>query len=377
MITATVLVFVIILLTLAHFYLNCTLVKSFSALMAVLIATAIAFSFHEVLANLLISRGYGLSWAFAGCFAGTFIIGFALLRTLSDQIIRTDIDLGKLPKSIAAIVCGLLTGLIISGNVLVAMGLMPVQHKIAYSRFSADSPLNLSRPSVPILNPDGFVTSLYTWFSRGSLASNRSFGVVQADFLTRCHLNRYHINDDVPAIASSKSLVLPPASKRPVRTWDIPETGDVTVVRIGIVDGSIPDGGARNNAGQIKFFTGQLRLICKPNGDADNLRGLGQAVLPRGFLVYRNPRAPLEGKQYSEAELGTIIDKDGALGIREGKLWVDAVFKVPAGQTPVAFQFKQNATVSLLGLTQTPTTREIERELDAEKETEGDLSQTF
>jgi len=85
----------------------------------------------------------------------------------------------------------------------------------------------------------------------------------------------------------------------------------------------------------------------------------------------------LEGKQYSEAELGTIIDKDGALGIREGKLWVDAVFKVPAGQTPVAFQFKQNATVSLLGLTQTPTTPEIERELDAEKETEGDLSQTF
>lgn len=377
MITATVITILIILLTLAHFYLKCSLVASFSTLMAAVIATVLAFSYHEAASNLFLSRGVGLDWAMAGCYVLIFVLGFAILRALSDQIVGIGIDLGKLPKNVAAIVCGLLTGLIISGNVLVAMGLMPVQHAFAYSRFAPDRPINLSRPSVPMLNPDGVVTGLYSWLSRGSLASNRSFAVVQTDFLTRCHLNRYRVNEDVPAIASSQSLVLPPASKRPVRTWDIPETGEVTVVRVGIVAKSIKDGGANNAAGQIKFYPAQIRLICKPSGDADNLRGVGQAVLPSGFMVYRNPNAPLDGKAFVAKELGDIMDKDGALGVREGKLWIDAAFKIPAGQTPVAFQFKQNATVSLIGVTPTPTTPEIERGLDAQEEAEATSQQAF
>ena len=133
MITATVLVFVIILLTLAYFYLNCTLVKSFSALMA-LIATAIGVHYHEVLANLLISIWTGQ--AFGGCF-GTFITLRCVPCQISSQNRHRS---GQTAKSIAAIVCGL-SPVDRIGHVTVAMGLMPVQHKVAYSQFSADSPL--------------------------------------------------------------------------------------------------------------------------------------------------------------------------------------------------------------------------------------------
>jgi len=380
MITATVLVILVILLTLAHFYLKSSLVMSFSTLFAALIATAAAFGYHELSANLFISHGFGLDWALAGCFVLAFVLVFAIFRTVCETLPGSGIDLGKTPKTVAAIACGLLTGLIIAGNLLVAMGLMPVQHTLAYNRFSADKPLNLNRPSVPLLNPDGVVTGLYTWLSRGSLASKQSFGVVQTDFLTRTHLNHYRIAENVPAIASSQSLVLPPANKRPVRIWEIPNTGELTVVRIGIIAKSISDGGANNAAGEIKFFPGQIRLICKPSGDADGLRGIGQAVLPSGFLIYRNPLAPLDGKEYVEKELTEIIDKDGALGIREGKLWVDAAFKIPAGQTPVAFQFKQNATVSLIGVNPVPTpttSPEIEQGLDAKEGTEGTSPQAL
>lgn len=367
MTTATIITIIIILLTLAHFYLKSSTMMSFSTLMAALFATVLAFSFHEMIAQFFISRGHGMAWAPAGCYMVVFVFAFAVIRTLAEMLVGSAIDFGKTAKSVMAICCGLLTGLFIAGNLLVAMGLLPVQHKLAYSRFAPDKPITLNRPSIPLLNPDGLVTGFYSWLSRGSLASIQSFAVVQSDFLSRSHLNRYRIAENVPAITSPKSLVLPAANKHPVRIWPVPEEGDLTVVRLGLVSRSIPDGGAGNEGGQIKFIPAQLRLICKPTGETENLRGSGQAVLPVGFLRYRIQGQPRDGKEFVGKDPGDIVEDTETLGIRDRILWVDAAFKIPSGQAPVAIQFKQNATASLIGMRPEPTSAEIEEGLDVEK----------
>lgn len=366
----TALIGLIILGSVIYFYLKCSLVTSFSTFIAAIFATIIGFSYHEAMADLFISRGYGANWALAGCYLLAFILGSALFRAMADLLAGSSIDLGKVPQVIATLLFGLLTGIIMAGNVLVTIGLLPVQHKLLYSRYPSDRQLAPNNPQLPAFNVDGTVTGFYNWLSRGALASNTSFAVVQADFLNKNHLNRYFIKDDVLPIASRKCLALPSKDKKPIRLWDVPEKGKLTVVRVGIVSKSIPDGGANNAAGQIKFGMAQMRLICKPADDVNNLRGVGKVYLPVGLLQYRNSNRPADGKQFVEKGLADIIEADDTLGMRERMLWVDVAFNVDDNMRPVVLQFKQNAMVSLVGIEPVPSTPDIELELDKVEEKE-------
>ena len=358
----TAIIIIVISLTLIHFYLKCSLMTSFSTLISAVFATVVAFSYHEAMADLFISRGYGADWALSGCYLLAFVLGSALFRALADLLVGSNIDLGKPAKAVAAVVCGLITGGVIAGNFLIALGLMPVQHKAAYSRFPSDKLIVLSNPSMPILNVDGFITGMYSWLSRGALASDKSFAVAQADFLTKTHLNRFRINDGVQAIASRKCLILPSRGKKPVRLWTSPDGSTFTIVRVGILSKGIADGGAMDASGQIRFTMAQLRLICKPTGEAGSLRGSGIAVWPMGLF---------KNAAMVEKRLDDIIEEKETLGMKERVLWVDVAFKTPDGQSPVAFQFKQNAMVSLVGVTPVISTPEVEQELNAdEKEAE-------
>lgn len=351
-----VIVLLIVLLTMAYFYLKCKLMTSLTTLMTIVLATVTAFSYYEAAAQLLIARGYGGGWAPAGSFLVVFVFSFALLRGLADYLVGSAIDLGKPAQAAASVVCGLLGGILISGNVLVAMGMMPVQHKLLYNRFPAGSSLVPSQPNAPALAVDGMVTGFYSMLSRGSLASKQSFAVVQSDFINKNHLNRYRLDKEVLTIASRKSLSLP-RTKSPVRRFTVTDKGTYAVVRVGISTAGIVDGGAADENGRVLFFAGQVRLICKPDGQADNLLGKGQAVLLAG--VFKN------GELIEKRPEDMIDLEKEAVGNKLSVTWVDAAFKLPAGQVPVAFQFKQNTMLSLTGTRLTDTTPEIEQELDA------------
>lgn len=354
----TAIILIVILLTLALFYLKFSLMVSLATLFAALFATVAALSGYEAAASFLLSRGYGGDWALTGCYLAVFLLTFVVFRAAMDYLIGTNIDLGNPAKITAALVCGLVTGMLLAGNILVAMGMMPLQNKFVYTRFPAEQPIVLTNPSKPILNVDGFVTGLYGWLSRGALASGVSFAVTEADFLTKCHLNRYRVNEGAQTTVSPRCLVLPPKGKKPLRIWTIPDKGTYMVLRVGIVTRSIADGGAQGSVSPMKFSMGQLRLICKPSEKADTLRGTGTAVWPEGLL---------KQGQFIAKKLEDIPDDKAMLGFKDGALWVDAAFKVPAGQTPVAFQFKQNATISLIGVTAVPTSPEVEQELSADE----------
>lgn len=353
-------VIIVMLLILGYFYLKCTVMGSLSTMLILIIATILTFSYYEKLAELFVSRGYGVQWAHMGCFILIFILSFALLRALRDLLVGgAAIDLGQPAKIGTAVVCGLISGVIVCGNLFVAMGLAPVQSKFIYSRFNPDSPVILKSPDKTFLNTDGTVTGLFSLFSRGSLSGSRSFAVLHADYLSQIHLNRIKTGEGILAVTSKKSLVLPSGTgRKPVRTWNAPDKGKVTVVRMGIVAQNIQSGGAINPAApsSIRFCPAQIRMICKPVSELDNpLAGSGEAVWPIG--IYTNGK--LEPVKLDEVK---SYDVKAA---KDRIIWLDVVFEAPDGCEGVLVQFKQDAVVQLPAAV--PLTDETERILEGEE----------
>lgn len=350
---ALAIIVLIVFLTLAYFHLKCSIMSSFSTLFASILGMILAFNWYEKAADLFISRGYGVNWAQFGCFLLLFLLLFAVIRALSEFLIGANIDLGKSVKLAVALSCGFLTGLIFSGVVLVAMGMLPMQGKVFYSRFDPEKTVSLNNPKSPLLNADGFVCGLYKLISAGSMSSGKSFGVVHADFLNQIHLNRLKIKEDVLAVNAGNSLVL--ASGNPVRLWNFPDGGDMTVVRMGIKVQSIANGGAGNAAGEVQFIPAQIRMVCKPESAAEGkkeLSGTARAVLPAGFLEYG---------RLVKKNLEEIIAPD-IKGLKDRILWQDVVFDIPQGQKGILLQFKQCAMVELPRAV--PTSEDVEKALN-------------
>ncbi len=272
----TAIVILVVLLTLIYFYLKCPIMTSFSTMMVVIFASIVSLSHYEMLAELFISRGYGVEWAHAVCFILVFILSFALLRALRDLLVGgTTIDLGNPTKIITAIVCGLLTGMLISGNLLVAIGLIPMQSKYLDGRYAPYNRIPVEGVEKSFLNTDGLVVRLYSLVSRGSMKSSKSFDVLHADYLSQIHNNRAKVNEKILAVTSTTSLSLPSGkNKHPIRLWESPDKDKLTIVRIGIVSKSIQSGGAGNpaNSNNIEFFPAQVRMICKSEKSSPDSR---------------------------------------------------------------------------------------------------------
>ena len=71
---ALIAVIVIIVLSIAYFYLKSPLLTSIVTTFAAIIGVLVAFNFYEVAADQLLSRGHGGQWAHSGCFLLLFII---------------------------------------------------------------------------------------------------------------------------------------------------------------------------------------------------------------------------------------------------------------------------------------------------------------
>ena len=233
---ALVIVILVLLLTLAFFYLKCSMMQSLLTLWSAILSTIIAFSSYEFMAELFISRSFGLDWALLSCFTLIFVVIFAVLYSFSDFLIGIDINLGNVVKLPAALVCGFLTGLIISGNLLVALGLLPMHGKVFYSRFdqAPDATVAAGNPKAPALGTDGLVIGLYNRISAGSMSSGKSFGVFHADYLSQIHLNKLKTKDDVLSVCSRDALTLPQdKGQKPVR-WETVDDQELMIVRVGV-----------------------------------------------------------------------------------------------------------------------------------------------
>ena len=357
---ATVIVLILIVAGIAYFYMKCNIVTSLTNTLAALFGSILAFSYYEQLAGLLASEVWAVTWIQSAAFLLIFFFGFLFIRVLSGFLVKSGFDVSHMAKLVVTLICGLLTGLIVSGVLLVAVALSPLPPSSFYSRYPVSQPIHPDIDNTPIINADGFVTSVYSWISRGSLSSRKSFAVLHADYLAQVHLDRYPLGQNIPAVCSPKAIKLPIGNVQPVRLFDFPDRQRMTVVHLGISGNAVAIGGAATSKSGafdrgevISFIPAQIRLITKPQDQADNNTGSGEVVYPVGILHNGNLEAISLNQEMKEevANLGP-----------ERYWWLDLVFQVPSGQRAVLLSFKQNAIIELPKAVQ--TNEDIEKALN-------------
>jgi len=358
---ATIIVLLAIVVFVIYFCLKSPVLTSFATVAGAVFAVILAFNFYEMLAGLLISRSYAGQWPLSICFLAVFVFGFVILRLLMDKLISSDIDFGKYAKPVVSVICGILSGFIVSGVLLIALGMSPLDPKIPYDRFgAADGTIlkaaSLTRSNEALLNPDSMLAELFSSISKGALSSSKGFAVYHVDFVDQIHLNRLKTSQNVAAISGAKSIKLP--KKNAIRNQNFPDGTKRTVVRVGINGDNIIEGGAKDRSGYVVFTPSQFRLICKKTGHANDTTGSAEAFYPDAYIFKGEPME----KDLDLSEAVTIPNKVFSRRVA----WIDIAFKVPIGMTAMLLEFKQNVVV---GLPQTVTsTGEIERQLDEEAE---------
>ncbi|MCJ7693744.1 MAG: CvpA family protein [Sedimentisphaerales bacterium] len=324
----------------AYLYLKGSFVKSFAILISTILATVVAFSYFELLANVFINRDTLVNWAQPISFIALFVVAMVVLLAICLSLSRQSIELGYLPERIGRIACGILIGFMVSGCLLTALSMAPLSGKWPYPRFASSNP-DVDNPTKLLFNADGFVTGWYNMISGGSFSGKRSFAAVHPDFLDQSFLNRYTYPDGVPLITSSGAIEVPekmafwpaPEGLRDSNGKAIPtkQGHNLTIVRVGLTSKVMKPSG--------KFSFSQLRLVCKQKGGAEDvLAGKGTNAFPVGYLKTADQlqlKKLDETIQLEQADLGSTTK------------WIDFAFYVPSDSVPVLVEFKQNNVVQV------------------------------
>lgn len=327
----------------AYQYLKGTFVKAFATIIIIICAGIVAFGYFETLANVFVSRGGEgrfsavIPWAQTLSFALLFILTFAILQTAGTFLTSQPVALGVLPERIGRVVCGIFSGLILSGIILTALAMAPLSSKYPYQRFDQSFP-DPDRPDKVLLNADGFITGWFSMISNGSfsaISNKKSFATLHPAFLDQLFLNRHSIDDNVSIITPSQAIELPATKEMPA-CWYAPEDTrdsdgnplqkadfDLVIVRIGIKTIALEQTGT--------FTPSQIRLICKSNGLKNRFVGKARNIYPIGYLKAKNQ---VQKKKLNDK---IIIERRSA-----GEKWIDLAFFVPKGLAPVLVEFKQN-----------------------------------
>jgi hypothetical protein len=340
-------------------YLKGTFVRAFATFIVTIFAGIIAFNFFEVLATVLIGgRDSSLKfipppWMQPLVFLLLFLLSFALLQTLAQYLTRQEVNLGLWPERIGRLVCGILTGLVLSSFLITAAAMAPLPNNYPYQRFDSRHP-DAWRPNKIIFNTDALASGLFSTISNGSLSGKRSFATLHPAFLDQLFLNRHSIANDVLPITREQAITVPRKNAAWHAPQDIkdslgnpisPQTGySLMLVRVGLRKSAVAEAG--------KFTPSQLRLICKQQTGVTNpFAGKGQNIYPIGYMIAEDMLQVI-----GLSDLITVTRDDFKGNERE--ILIDFVFYVPTGSVPVILQFKQNSIVQVprfVTTEQTPT----------------------
>jgi len=329
-----VLTIIIIIGVTSRFYLKFTPMKSFAAFMSAVLSFVLALSYYEVLAGFLISRGYIAQWVQSLALLLIFFVGLLILENLSDYVVGSNIDFGKPVKIGVAIVCGIFTGLIISGVVDIAFAIAPMGNSNPYARFKDN--INVSNPSSSLIPADSFVAGFYNLISKGALGTGNHFDVVHADYLNQLHLNRFSAKDGAAIVASKDAAYV---EKFGVKKMELPGGLERTVIELNVSGKEIKDGGAKDGKNKVSFSLAQARLLCVPAGKPE-LTGKNIKILyPEKYLI--------KGRPVKESvKLSEVIDFDRKS--LDGQVArVTLAFNIPENLTPMYLQFKANNVIKL------------------------------
>lgn len=350
----TLVVVLIVSACAAFQYLKGTFVRAFATFIVTICACIVAFSFFEVLAALLIGgrdssfKFIPPPWMQTLVFLLLFLFSFALLQTLAQYLTRQAVDLGPWPEGVGRVVCGILSGLVLSSFLITAAAMAPLPNKYPYQRFDRNYP-DAWRPNKILFNTDALAPGLFSTISNGSFSGKRSFATLHPAFLDQLFLNRHGIDNDLLTITREQAITVPQKNA----AWHAPEnlkdskgnpispqTGySLMLVRVGFMKSNVAEAGI--------FTTSQLRLICKQQtGSTNSFTGKGQNIYPIGYMISEDT---IQVKRLNDLIKVTREDFEG----NEREKWIDFVFYVPNGSTPVILQFKLNSIVQIPPLVST------------------------
>ncbi|MHC4264741.1 MAG: hypothetical protein ACYSUK_02280 [Planctomycetota bacterium] len=332
----------------AYQYLKGNFVHSFLTLIVIILSIVPAFAFFEYVSNFIIARdGRGgitklVPFAQPLCFFIIFGLSFAILESALSALLKEKIDLDIIAERVGRVVCGALSGLLLSGIVLVILVMSPLPEKYPYERFLPTNP-SIDNPKKTLFNADGFAIGWFNLFSKGSLSGKRSFSVLHPNFLDVTFLNRLGKSQKVSAVMpGSKPAIEVPKEKG---VWLAPQgltdnTGKVisqrsdsalTIVRVGLKNPIFQPNGI--------FTPLQLRLICKEKSQLKDIyNGSATVAYPIGYLK--------TSEQMESKSINSTI-KIQAAGLGGLVKWVDFIYYVPTDTVPVLLAFKSNTVLEL------------------------------
>lgn len=347
---ATLILFAVVMGCAALVYLKATLARGLIMILNAVVGGFFALGYFEFVGGLLAKYASALApWSNTIAFLLLFVLVFAALQTIATQLNKEKIDMGPLPEKIGRVVCGVILGYVIAGQLLVAGAMAPLPNSYPYERFNARNP-DPSQPNKVLLNPDGFVVGLFSTISEGgfgALREPKSFAMLHAGFLDALYLNRLMSGEGVPLrakpSATSSAISVPrrggvrkapdslrdsegnPPSSRP--------GADLMLVTVEINRSALPEGG--------KFSLSQVRLVCRAGSPGTSgLTGQGHTVYPIGYV------GP-DGRLVQESLNTQITPPAGGRRQRDAGSGIDFAFHVPTQWTPTLIGFMNNSLEQL------------------------------
>jgi hypothetical protein len=332
-------------------------------LMCVVVAGAVAFGLWETTSQFLLANApdkgflsflWDSSWALG--LALPFAISLAILRAITDTVIRANIDPGTPANYAGSAICGALAGVITAGIAVLSIGMLRLDTELfGYRPVDYAERGNLKRVSSLWVPADSIVSGLYGHMSRTSLYSTDSlarwyprleevpglmrtnFGDGKAENVLRPEdvtlLGRYKVDS-----ANLNDLLRDSNSKGVQSVADLDGDAFNKQEKYGSgaprLEGFVLNfgPGAKEKSGQVVLHPAQVRLVAEDESETKSI-----AILPIAVVAQAASASTEFGRFRFENRNDYVASVGGASEIRMG-----FEFIVPPGYTPIGISVKNS-----------------------------------
>ncbi|MEX0655905.1 MAG: CvpA family protein [Phycisphaeraceae bacterium] len=167
------LVVIAFVVLMAYYWYTQGLFSAFLHLVAVVVAGALAFAFWEPAAYFLLGTGRTAShFAWGVSLVGLFFIMLSIIRLSLDRLVPGNVQFPNLLNLVAGAVCGLASGILTAGIMVIGLGFLPMQADLAgYQPYAVGPVGNIERTDDRLwLQVDDMAAGFFTRLSTGTFA---------------------------------------------------------------------------------------------------------------------------------------------------------------------------------------------------------------
>ena len=305
-------------------------------LASAIFASALAMGIYEPVSHIML--GWRPGFARGVSFLLIFFIGFSIIRSLFDFLVRGDINLPLWPARISAGIVGFFVGMIVIGSVMIGVEMLPLPATIlGFNRYPQGMSRTVGNSTGLWLAPDSFTLLLWDSLSGGAFGGPVAFATVHPDLSRELYGYRHTIQySGHHAMSPNLLTVLGEGEPAHVlRQLGIPFPGDqnkIILIRSSVRHGHKPPD-VSSDEGYLRLTPTEVRLITAQ----------GSQYYPIGYLK--------DGSQFRPITLNTPIVDDYRRVKGHHVVIQNWVFKIRRSQQPQYLEIKGTARVDLAATT--------------------------